>query len=111
MLDPSAIPRLQQPLPDDDLLTHSLKQNGRTEQDQIDAMAAEAVKQAENAFRVMMKPILSIVDSADDLETLQEVLKDEKTVKKLYGKMDSLELEDVLHQAIYLSELIGRSME
>ncbi len=111
VLDPSAIPRLQQPLPDDDLLTHSLKQNGRTEQDQIDAMAAEAVKQAENAFRVMMKPILSIVDSADDLETLQEVLKDEKTVKKLYGKMDSLELEDVLHQAIYLSELIGRSME
>lgn len=111
VLEPREIPRMQQPPPDDGLLTHSLKQEKGAEQDQIDAMATEAMKQAESAFQEMMKPILNIVDTTDNLETLREALKDEKAVKKLYKEMDSPELEDILHQVIYLSELIGRSME
>ena len=111
VLEPREISQMQQSLTDDSLLTHSLKQEGGEEQEQIDAMAIEAMKQAESAFQEMMKPILNIVDTADDLETLQKALKDEKAIKKLYKEMDSPELEDVLHQAIYLSELIGRSME
>ena len=59
----------------------------------------------------MLKPILNILDTTDNLETLREVLKDKKEIKKLYEQMDSPELEDILHQAIYLSELMGRSME
>ena len=58
-----------------------------------------------------MKPILNIVDKTEDLETLRKVLKDDAAVQKLYEEMDSPELEDVLRQAIYLSELIGRSVE
>lgn len=111
VLEPKEISRMQQPTPDDGLLAHSLKQEIGAEQDQIDAMATEAMKQAESAFQEMMKPILNVVDTADDLETLRETLKDEKAIKKLYEQMDSPELEDILHQAIYLSELIGRSME
>ena len=102
---------MQQPQPDNELLTHSLKQVAGAEQEQIDAMAVEAMKRAESAFQGMMKPILNIVDTADDLETLREVLKDDKAVGRLYKEMDSPELEDVLHQAMYMSELIGRSME
>ena len=52
-----------------------------------------------------------MLDKTDDLETLKEVLKDKNEIKKLYEQMDSPELEDILHQAIYLSELLGRSME
>ena len=111
VLEPREIPRMQQPQPDNELLTHSLKQMAGAEQEQIDAMAAEAMKRAESAFQGMMKPILNIVDIADDLETLREALKDDKAVGRLYEEMDSPELEDVLHQAMYLSELIGRSME
>ena len=59
----------------------------------------------------MLKPILNMLDKTDDLETLKEVLKDKNEIKKLYEQMDSPELEDMLHQAIYLSELLGRSME
>lgn len=110
VLEPNT-PRMQQTIPDDDLLAHSLKQGGGAEQDQIDTMAAEAMKHAEGAFQEMMKPILNIVDSASDLETLREALKDDKEIRKLYEEMDSPELEDILHQAIYLSELVGRSME
>lgn len=112
VLEPNTINRMQQPMPTDGaMVTHSLKNSDDAEQSQIDGMAAQAMKQAENAFREMMKPVLNIVDKADDLETLREALKDEKEIKKLYEQMDSPELEDILHQAIYLSELIGRSKE
>lgn len=103
--------QMQQTIPNEELLTHSLKQDGGTEQEQIDAIATEALKHAESAFQEMMNPILNIIDTADDLETLREALKDETKIEKLYEEMDSKELEDLLHQAIYLSELIGRSME
>lgn len=111
VLEPRTASQMQQPPPDEELLSHSLKNDGRAEQEQIDDMASEAVKQAEGAFQEMMKPIIGIVDTADDLETLRKTLKDEKTLRELYEEMDSPELEDVLHQAICLSELIGRSME
>ncbi|MCM1258432.1 MAG: DUF935 domain-containing protein [Roseburia sp.] len=114
VLKPSLIIGTRQPHEqmDEEADEKSLKDStGQTEQDQIDAMAAEAMKHAESAFQEMMKPILNMVDTADDLETLQEILKDEKEIKKLYEQMDSPELEDILHQAIYLSGLIGRSME
>lgn len=111
VLEAKKVSQIDQPMLDEELLRHSLKQEGVAEQDQIDTMAAEAVKQAEGIFQEMIKPIFNIVDTADDLETLRKALKDERLVKKLYEEMDSPELEDVLHQAIYLSELIGRSQE
>lgn len=120
ILKPNISPQMQQPMAEDDLISHSLKQDSKTEelsvenmeaQDHIDTMAMEAMKHSEDAFREMMKPLLEIVDTTDDLETLREALKDDKKIEELYRKMDSPELEDVLHQAIYLSELIGRSVE
>lgn len=86
-------------------------ENGQTEQEQIDLMGDIAIKHSEKAFRDMMKPILNIVDKTQDLETLREALKDEEKIKELYRQMDSPELEDTLHQAIYLSELMGRSIQ
>ena len=90
----------------------SLKdETGQTEQEQIDLMGDIALKRSEKCFREMMKPILNMVDKTEDLETLREALKDENKIKELYQDMDSPELEDALHQAMYLSELIGRSRE
>lgn len=111
VLKPPIASQVQTSIPGEELLTHSLKQERGSGQEQIDIMATEAMKHAESAFREMMQPILNIIDTTDDLDTLREVLKDEKAVKKLYEEMESPELEDILHQAIYLSELIGRSME
>lgn len=111
VLEPSMISRMQQMPDGDDLMAHSLKQETGAGQEQIDAMAAEAMKHAETAFGEILKPILDMVDKTADLETLREALKDEKELRKLYQEMDSPEMEDILHQAIYLSELIGRSME
>ena len=57
----------------------------------------------------MLKTILKIIDTEESLETLKEKLSNEKELEKLYKDMDSPELSDLLHQAVYLSELIGRS--
>lgn len=94
-----------------ELTAHSFKRKGRTEQEQIDLLSEEAIKKAADVFQEMMKPVLKMVDAADDLETLRNALKEERTLKGLYGEMESLELEDLLHQVMYLSELVGRSLE
>lgn len=117
VLKPGTPANTGQPPEGDGLLTHSLKEDGpdtgaiQSEQEQVDRMVLEAAKHTESIFQEMMKPILNILDKTEDLETLRKVLKDEAAVQKLYEEMDSPELEDVLHQAIYLSELIGRSVE
>ena len=76
---------------------------------QTDGITAEAVKASEKYFDEMLNPILKIIDKEESLETLKEKLSDEKELEKLYRDMDSMELSDLLHQAVYLSELIGRS--
>lgn len=97
---------------DDGMEENSLKDDiGETEQEQIDIIAAEAQKKSEECFREMLKPVLKMVDNTKDLVMLREMLKDDKKIKELYEDMNSPELEDVLHQSMYLSELIGRSRQ
>lgn len=81
------------------------------EHKQIDAMAQTANKQAEEIFREMLQPILKMVDTAENMEELQKILKDETRLQKLYEDMESPELEDMVQQGIYLSHLMGRSMD
>lgn len=78
-------------------------------QDVIDDMADVAMRHAEGIFRKMAQPLIKIVDTANDLDMLRASLKDEEAVAKLYAEMDSPELEELLHQAAYLAELVGRS--
>ncbi len=87
----------------------SLKQDYDGVQGHLDGMAEEAIKHAEGIFHEMVKPLINIIDKTDDLETLRQTLKDEKKINELYSQMDSPELEDILHQSMYLAELIGRS--
>ena len=45
------------------------------------------------------------------LAEFAEALKDKDRLSELYAKMESPELDDLLHQSIYLSSLIGRTQE
>ena len=88
-----------------------LKQGELSKQQQIDTIVSVANKQSEDIFRRMMQPILRIVDEAEDMETLQMALKDDGKLRELYREMESPELEDLLQLGIYLSSLIGRTMD
>lgn len=101
-----------QPSPMETAEELKLKQvEGQTEQVQVDTIVSVANKQAEGIFREMVKPIFKMIDKAEDMEELQKVLKDEKKLRELYQEMESPELEDLIQQGIYLSHLIGRSMD
>lgn len=87
------------------------QEEGEAEQRQVDAIVSIANKQAQDIFQEMLKPILNMIDTAPDMEELQKVLKDEKKLRELYQDMESPELEDLIQQGIYLSHLVGRSMD
>lgn len=80
------------------------------EQKHIDGIVALANKTAADIFQEMMKPLIGLVDEAKDMEELKGIIGDEKKLREIYQEMDSEDLSDLLHQGIYLSELIGRSM-
>lgn len=78
------------------------------EQEQLDGMVQEAAQMSSPVFEKMFKPVLKILCKESDLKTLKDKLEDKEELKKLYDQMDSPELQDMLSQAMYLSELIGR---
>lgn len=84
---------------------------GQSEQEQLDIMTAIANKKGSEALREMVKPILEMVEQCENLESLQIALRDEKQLEKLYTEMDSMEFEDIVHQAVYVAELMGRGTD
>lgn len=112
VLEPPRTGISAQPPPMEEAEELKLKQQeGQTEQGQVDAIVSAANKQAEGIFREMVKPIFKMIDKAADMDDLQKVLKDEKKLRELYQEMESPELDDLIQQGIYLSHLIGRSMD
>lgn len=79
------------------------------EQDELDTIVEVSKKKSGEIFGEIIKPILNLIDKNDSLEDVQEVLKDTDTLKQLYQDMNSSELDDLIHQGIYISKLIGRS--
>lgn len=82
------------------------------EQEQLDRMAEQAIEAAGKIMEKMWEPVTEMLEEWDGtLEELHEKLKDKKELRKLFGQMDNPELMDLLHQAVYLSGLIGRTQE
>lgn len=82
------------------------------EQIQLDDMTDLSNQLAARLMEQMVKPLKNFVEHFDgDLGDLQELLKDKEKLKALYEDMESPELEDLLHQTIYLSSVIGRTQE
>lgn len=80
-------------------------------QGQVDGIVSAAGRQAEGIFREMMQPVFRLIEESRDMDDLQKILKDEARLKELYQEMDSRQLDDLLQQGLYLSHLIGRTME
>lgn len=75
----------------------------------IDSIADTAAAYSDKIFTKMMEPLLNILDRETDLTALKKRLEDKDELKRLYGEMQSPELNDLLTQAIYFSNLVGRA--
>lgn len=79
-------------------------------QEQIDRMAEHSKGYAAKCFEKMFRSLLSHLEEAEDLNVFQEALKDKEQLRSLYQEMNETELEDLIAQGLYLSELIGRAV-
>ena len=78
----------------------------------ISFMIAElAAKNTADIFEELFRPIRKLAWACGTLQELKEVLEDEGRVLALYEEMDVTDLRDMLHQGMYLAELIGRVEE
>lgn len=92
-------------------LKEGIEPDTKESQAQVDEIVAMSSELSKELFREMFRPVLREIDNCDDLVSLRDALKDEKKLKELYGEMDSVGLEDLIRQGMYLSKLLGRTME
>lgn len=92
-------------------LKEGLEPDTEESQSKVDEIVAMSSELSKELFQEMFRPILREIDNCNDLVSLRDTLKDEKKLKELYEEMDSVELEDLIGQGIYLSRLLGRTME
>jgi len=77
----------------------------------VDNVVSKTVEKSKKMFTGMLKPLMKIVEESDSLEMALETLKDKDKIKEVYADMESVELQDILKQAMYISNLLGRSIE
>lgn len=99
---PEATPDSQQHLKDDGAVP---------EQMQLDEMAGLCNTVAERLMAGMLEPLKEFAGRFGTLEELQAALQEPEKLEGLYREMESAELTDLLHQAVYLSSVIGRTQE
>ena len=92
-------------------LKEGLEPDTEDSQVQVDEIVAMSSELSEELFREMFRPVLREIDNCENLVSLRDALKDEKKLKELYEDMDSVGLEDLIRQGMYLSKLLGRTME
>lgn len=78
----------------------------------LDGMTEQALGLSGQMFQQILQPVLEMMDTVEDLQTLQLQLKDEKTLARLLEKMsEGTEMMEVLQQGIYLAEAIGQTRD
>lgn len=71
-------------------------------------MADAAVKQGAGVFKKAFAPVLKLVEKAESLEQLREMMEDDKAVAELYASMDVSEAEELLQKVMLYADLEGR---
>lgn len=84
---------------------------GQQEQNQLDGLVDESNKMMQRIIEKLIEPVIDWVEKAENPKQLLMELKEERNLKKLYQDMDTIELEDMIHQADYIAALIGRTQE
>nr|DAR93078.1 MAG TPA: portal [Caudoviricetes sp.] len=84
---------------------------GHGTQQRIDKLASAAVKKGAGSFKRAFAPVLKIIEKADSLEQLRDMMEDDKAVADLYASMDVSEVEELLQKVMLYADLEGRVLE
>ena len=85
--------------------------DGLGTQQHIDKLAAAAVRRGAGSFKRAFGPVLKMIEKADTLEELREMMEDDAAVADLYKAMDVSEVEELLQKVMLFADLEGRVLE
>lgn len=77
-------------------------------QENIDLMADAAIQKSAGSFKKAITPLLKLIDKADNLIELKNMMNDDKAVAKLFGEMNINDVEELLQKVMVYSDLEGR---
>lgn len=80
-------------------------------QQHIDKLASAAVRHGAGSFKRAFGPVLKIIEKAESLEELRDMMEDNKAVAELYAAMDVSEVEELLQRVMLYADLEGRVLE
>ena len=80
-------------------------------QQHIDRLAAAALHKGVGSFKRAFEPVLKMIENADSLEQLRELMEDDAAVAELYAAMDVSEVEELLQKVMLYADLEGRVVE
>ena len=80
-------------------------------QQHIDKLASAAVRHGAGSFKRAFGPVLKIIEKAESLEELRDMMEDDKAVAELYAAMDVSEVEELLQKVMLYADLEGRVLE
>lgn len=80
-------------------------------QQHIDKLASAAVRHGAGSFKRAFSPVLKIIEKAESLEELRDMMEDDKAVAELYAAMDVSEVEELLQKVMLYADLEGRVLE
>ncbi len=66
---------------------------------------------AQGSFKRAFEPVLKMIEKADSLEQLRELMEDDAAVAELYAAMDVSEVEELLQKVMLYADLEGRVVE
>lgn len=75
----------------------------------IDKLADAAVKKGAGSFKKAFAPVLKLLEKAQSLEELRDMMEDDKAVAELYAAMDVSQVEELLQKVMLYADLEGRA--
>ncbi|MGI6254236.1 MAG: DUF935 domain-containing protein [Acutalibacter sp.] len=80
-------------------------------QQHIDKLADAAVRKSAGTFKKAFAPVLKLLEKAQSLAELREMMEDDKAVADLYAAMDVSQVEELLQKVMLYADLEGRAKE
>jgi phage gp29-like protein len=77
-------------------------------QERIDRMIDAATRKSAGTFKKAFSPVLKIIEKAESLEELRDMMEDDEAVAALFEEMDIASVEELLQKAMFYADLEGR---
>lgn len=84
---------------------------GHGTQERVDYLADAAIKRSAGTFKKAFGPVLKLLEKAESLEELRDIMEDADTVAEVFKEMDVSEVEELLQKVMVYANLEGRALE